>query len=75
MTTQVVDRVLAEVESATDEIVAFAADLVRVPTLNPPGEAYRPARTCSVTGCGTADSTCGISSPRTVPSIQPGIRV
>ena len=40
MTTQVVDRVLAEVESATDEIVAFAADLVRVPTLNPPGEAY-----------------------------------
>ena len=40
MTTQLVDRVLAEVESATDEIVAFAGDLVRVPTLNPPGEAY-----------------------------------
>ena len=40
MTTQLVDRVLAEVESATDEIVAFAADLVRVPTVNPPGEAY-----------------------------------
>jgi len=40
MTTHVVDRVLAEVESARDEIVAFAADLVRVPTVNPPGEAY-----------------------------------
>ena len=40
MTTQLVDRVLREVESATDEVVAFAADLVRVPTVNPPGEAY-----------------------------------
>ena len=40
MRTQLVDRVLKEVESATDEVVAFAADLVRVPTVNPPGEAY-----------------------------------
>ena len=40
MTRQLNDRVLAEVESARDEIVAFAADLVRVPTVNPPGEAY-----------------------------------
>ncbi len=40
MTTQLVDRVLAEVEAARDEIVAFAADLVRIPTVNPPGEAY-----------------------------------
>lgn len=37
-----VDRVCAEVESARDEIVAFAADLVRVPSVNPPGEAYEP---------------------------------
>ena len=35
-----VERVLNEVEQATDEIVDFAADLVRVPTVNPPGEAY-----------------------------------
>ena len=34
------DRVLAEVEQAADEIVAFAADLVRIPTVNPPGEEY-----------------------------------
>ena len=40
MTTQLVERVLKEVESARDEVVAFAADLVRVPSVNPPGEAY-----------------------------------
>ena len=40
MTTQLVDRVLAEVESATDEVVVFASDLIRIPTVNPPGEAY-----------------------------------
>ena len=37
------DKVLAEVESARDEIVAFAADLIRIPTLNPPGDAYHDA--------------------------------
>ena len=35
-----VDRVLAEVDRATDELVAFTADLVRIPTVNPPGEEY-----------------------------------
>ncbi len=34
------DRVLAEVEAARDEIVAFTADMIRVPTVNPPGDAY-----------------------------------
>ena len=37
------DKVLAEVESARDEIVDFAADLIRIPTLNPPGDAYHDA--------------------------------
>lgn len=36
----VVDRVLLEVERASDELVAFASDLVRIPTVNPPGEFY-----------------------------------
>jgi succinyl-diaminopimelate desuccinylase len=31
---------MAAVEAARDEIVAFAADLVRIPTINPPGEEY-----------------------------------
>ena len=35
------DRVLAEVEAARDEILAFTAELIRVPTVNPPGEFYR----------------------------------
>jgi len=35
-----VDRVLAEVDRAADEIVDFAARLVRIPTVNPPGEEY-----------------------------------
>ncbi|HVG85581.1 MAG TPA: acetylornithine deacetylase/succinyl-diaminopimelate desuccinylase family protein [Vicinamibacterales bacterium] len=35
-----VDRVLLEVDRAADEAVAFAADMIRIPTVNPPGEAY-----------------------------------
>jgi succinyl-diaminopimelate desuccinylase len=35
-----VDRVLAEVDRAVDEIVQYTADLVRIPTINPPGEVY-----------------------------------
>ena len=35
------DRVLDEVEAARDEIVAFAAEMIRVPTVNPPGDCYR----------------------------------
>jgi succinyl-diaminopimelate desuccinylase len=35
-----VDHVLVEIDRARDEIVDFASRLVRVPTVNPPGEAY-----------------------------------
>jgi len=35
------DRLLAEVERARDELVDFAAELVRIPTVNPPGACYR----------------------------------
>ena len=34
------DRVLAQVDAARDEIVAYTCDLVRLPTVNPPGDAY-----------------------------------
>ena len=37
------DKILTEVERARDEIVDFAADLIRIPTVNPPGEGYRDA--------------------------------
>ncbi len=34
------DRILAEVDRARDEIVDFAARLIRIPTVNPPGHEY-----------------------------------
>ncbi len=34
------DRVLAEVDRARDEIVDFASRLVRIPSVNPPGDDY-----------------------------------
>jgi succinyl-diaminopimelate desuccinylase len=36
-------RVTAAALGATDEAVAFAAELVRIPTVNPPGDAYADA--------------------------------
>jgi succinyl-diaminopimelate desuccinylase len=35
------DRVIAEVDAAAEEIVGFTSAMIRVPTVNPPGEAYR----------------------------------
>ena len=35
-----IDRILAEVDRAADEIVQFTVDLVRIPTINPPGDEY-----------------------------------
>jgi succinyl-diaminopimelate desuccinylase len=35
-----IDRIIAEVDAATDEIVTFTQDLVRMPTVNPPGAEY-----------------------------------
>jgi succinyl-diaminopimelate desuccinylase len=37
------DTILREVDNARDEIVDFAADLIRIPTVNPPGDAYHEA--------------------------------
>jgi succinyl-diaminopimelate desuccinylase len=34
------DRVVAEVDALADEALAFAAELIRIPTVNPPGENY-----------------------------------
>jgi succinyl-diaminopimelate desuccinylase len=35
-----IDRVLAEVDAAAGEIVDFTRELIRIPTVNPPGDAY-----------------------------------
>ena len=37
----VVDRVLSEAAVCGEEAAQFAAELIRVPTVNPPGDAYR----------------------------------
>ncbi len=37
------DEVLRRVEEATDELVDFTQRLIRVPTVNPPGDCYREA--------------------------------
>ncbi len=36
----VVDRILKAVDSVTDEVVDFTSELVRIPTVNPPGDVY-----------------------------------
>ena len=36
------DAVLGEIERREDELVALTQDLIRIPTVNPPGENYRP---------------------------------
>jgi succinyl-diaminopimelate desuccinylase len=35
-----IDRVLREVDRAADEIMAFTSGMIRIPTVNPPGEHY-----------------------------------
>ncbi|RUV25636.1 MAG: acetylornithine deacetylase/succinyl-diaminopimelate desuccinylase family protein [Mesorhizobium sp.] len=36
------ERLLKAVDDRVDDLVALTADLIRFPTINPPGEAYRP---------------------------------
>lgn len=36
------DRLLAAIDDRTEELVALTRDLIRFPTVNPPGEAYTP---------------------------------
>lgn len=36
----VIEKISAAVDQHADEIVEFAADLIRIPTVNPPGEEY-----------------------------------
>jgi succinyl-diaminopimelate desuccinylase len=38
--TSIIDRVLTAVDAASDEAIAFTSQMIRLPTVNPPGEAY-----------------------------------
>jgi succinyl-diaminopimelate desuccinylase len=35
-----IDKLMAEIDAATDEMVDFTCDMLRIPTINPPGDAY-----------------------------------
>lgn len=35
-----IDRVFAAIDAAQDEMVSFTSDMIRIPTVNPPGDAY-----------------------------------
>ncbi len=37
-----IDQLLARIDAKRDELVGLTRDLVRIPTVNPPGEAYAP---------------------------------
>lgn len=41
-----IDRISSVVDECADEIVAFTADLLRIPTINPPGEEYETCARC-----------------------------
>ncbi|TIR96529.1 MAG: succinyl-diaminopimelate desuccinylase, partial [Mesorhizobium sp.] len=36
------ERLLRAVDDRVDDLIALTAELIRFPTVNPPGEAYRP---------------------------------
>ena len=37
---QALDRVFAAIDAATDEMVDFTSEMIRVPTVHPPGDCY-----------------------------------
>ena len=41
MTDSLSDRVMKRIDSKTDDLIALTQELIRIPTLNPPGENYR----------------------------------
>jgi succinyl-diaminopimelate desuccinylase len=40
VSSSVADKVLAAVDASADELVAFTSELIRIPTVNPPGDVY-----------------------------------
>ena len=42
MSAPTLQTVMDLIDGRTDELVALTQDLIRFPTINPPGEAYRP---------------------------------
>ncbi|HLW27256.1 MAG TPA: M20/M25/M40 family metallo-hydrolase, partial [Kiloniellales bacterium] len=36
------DQIFAEIDGKREDLVALTQDLIKIPTINPPGDAYRP---------------------------------
>ena len=69
------DRVLAAVDTLADEAVAFTSDLIRMPTVNPPGDLLRGVRALHRRHAGArAGSTSSITRPKGSPSTPAPIR-
>jgi succinyl-diaminopimelate desuccinylase len=71
---RVVDEVLSAVEAAAGEIVDFTCRLIRIPTVNPPGDAYDDCARelgAELQACGFESST---TCPRAGPSTRPRTR-
>ena len=74
-TWSLIERIFSEVDRATDEIVQFTADLVRIPTVNPPGRGIRRVRAVSRRlASPVRASTSSTSRPRGDPSTPPATR-
>lgn len=61
------DRVLAAVDAAVDEIVDFTRELIRIPTVNPPGDAYEDCARL----IGERLAQCGFAIDFLVPETHP----
>ena len=58
----VADRIVAAVGALTDEVVDFTQELVRIPTVNPPGENYDRITALLTRELLTIASACGAST-------------
>ena len=64
----------ARIEAQREALVALTQELIRIPTVNPPGEAYRACARPSGGGCGAAASRSSTCAPRARPATATAIR-
>ena len=68
------DKLFETIDDRRDELVALTAELIRFPTINPPGDAYRPcAEYHRRRGWGSAASASNLSAPKARPATPTAI--
>ena len=68
------DKVLRAVEALGDEAAAFTAEMVRIPTVNPPGDVYEDCARLIGGRLRESASRSSTSPPRAGPSTPPPTR-